>query len=137
MAINKNHLFDDLNGVKCAIVESNISEARAHFLKSLLEFNKYTVVIVPEAPPKAPAPPPAPTPADSDPATATAAATVPEPPAPTAFKIGVTDVSFNVTNAIFGRLLHTKDKRVVTMAYWLQKEEVSHDEIPYFDRKFS
>ena len=138
MAINKNHLFDDLNGVKCAIVESNISDSRAQFLKSLLEFNGFTVVIVPEAPPKAPVAPiaTAPTQTDSDPAAATAAAAVPEPPAPTAFKIGVTDVTFNVTNAIFGRLLHTKDKKNVTMAYWLQKEEVSHDEIPYYDRKF-
>jgi hypothetical protein len=138
MAINKNHLFDDLNGVKCAIVESNVSDVRVQFLKSLLEFNGFTVVIVPEAPPKAPVAPtaPAPTETESDPAAATAAAAVPEPPAPTAFKIGVTDVSFNVTNAIFGRLLHTKDKRVVTMAYWLQKEGVSHDEIPYYDRKF-
>jgi hypothetical protein len=139
MAINKNHLFDDLNGVKCAIVESNISESRAAFLKSLLEFNKFTVVIVPEAPAKAPTPPPAPVTTEPGAETApvaTAPAAAPEPQAPTAFKIGVTDVSFNVTNAIFGRLLHTKDKRVVTMAYWLQKEEVSHDEIPYYDRKF-
>jgi hypothetical protein len=139
MAINKNHLFDDLNGVKCAIVESNISDVRAQFLKSLLEFNKYKVIIVPEAPPKAPAAPPAPVNAEIGSETTSAAAEpvpAPEPPTPTAFKIGVTDVSFNVTNAIFGRLLHTKDKRVVTMAYWLQKEEVSHDEIPYFDRKF-
>jgi len=140
MAINKNHLFDDLNGIKCAIVESNISESRAEFLKGLLELNGFTVVIVPEAPPKAPAPPPPPAPVineDGTEATPVAAAPVPapEPPTPTAFKLGVTDVSFNVTNAIFGRLLHTKDKRVVTMAYWMQKEDVSRDEIPYFDRK--
>jgi hypothetical protein len=36
-------------------------------------------------------------------------------------------------NAIFGRLLHTPDGHVVTLAYWQQKELVSHDEIPYFE----
>ena len=49
--------------------------------------------------------------------------------------MGVTNVAFNPTNAIFGRLLKTKDGHVVTMVYWEQKETVSHDEIPYFDQK--
>ena len=40
---------------------------------------------------------------------------------------------FNATNAIFGRLLKTQDGRVVTLAYWQQKESVAHDEIPYFE----
>ena len=131
MALNKNHLFDDLNGIKCAIVETEVSPERVSFLKSLLEFNKYTVVVVPSPPPKGAA---APTPAaesNADPASATAATTVPEK-----FTVGVTDATFNSINAIYGRLLHTQDKRVVTMAYWLQKETVSNDEIPYFDRKF-
>jgi hypothetical protein len=29
--------------------------------------------------------------------------------------------------------LHTPDGHVVTLAYWQQKELVSHDEIPYFE----
>ena len=39
MAINKNHEFEELNGVKCGIVEREVSPARLQFLKSLLEFN--------------------------------------------------------------------------------------------------
>ena len=59
-------------------------------------------------------------------------AMAPPPPAET-FTIGVTDVMFNATNAIFGRLLHTADGHVVTLAYWQQKENVSDDEVPYFE----
>ena len=46
--------------------------------------------------------------------------------------IGVTDVGFNPTNAVFGRLLKTYDGHIVTLAYWQQKAAESHDEIPYF-----
>ncbi|HEX5002442.1 MAG TPA: hypothetical protein VFW78_08085 [Bacteroidia bacterium] len=118
MAINKNHLFEDLEGVKCAIVESGVSETRKDFLKSLLETNGYKVVVSAEIP-KTAAPP-----ADTE---------TPQTPAPSTYKIGVTDVSFNSTNAIFGRLLKTKNGKVVTMAYWQQKEAVSHDDVPYFE----
>jgi hypothetical protein len=175
MAINKNHEFEELDGVKCAIVEKNVSKERADFLKQLLEFNKYTVVVVVAAPPK-PAPaakPAAPKPAAA--ATDTAAATTtettnatvadkqvantgaaktgtatadnttsttvespavePPPPPPSLFTIGVTDVTFNPTNAIFGRLLKTPGGRIVTLAFWQQKEPVSNDEVPYFAKK--
>jgi hypothetical protein len=128
MAINKNHEFEELDGVKCAIVEKNASQQRIDFLKPLLEFNKYTVVVVASPPPKA---------------TATAAATPaatetpvePAPPAPATFTIGVTDVTFNPTNAIFGRSLKTRDGHTVTLAYWQQKETVSRDDVPYFSKK--
>jgi hypothetical protein len=58
----------------------------------------------------------------------------PPVPVPATFTVGVTDYTFNPINAIFGRLLHTPDGHVVTLAYWQQKETVSHDEIPYFER---
>jgi hypothetical protein len=44
----------------------------------------------------------------------------------------VTDVTFNSVNAIYGRLLRTKDGHVVTRDYWLQKEKVSLDDVPYY-----
>ena len=133
MAINKNHEFEELNGVKCAIVEKNVSSERVQFLKKLLEYNRYTVVVVPTPAPKvaaAPvvkteegiAPPPAPP---------------PTPPAPPeTFIVGVTDSTFNAINAIFGRTLKTPDGHIVTQAYWLQKESVSDDEVPYYEKKF-
>jgi hypothetical protein len=130
MAINKNHEFEELDGVKCGIVEKNVSPERVAFLKKLLEYNKFTVVVVPSPPPKVAATPvvkavegeetPAPPPA---PATA----------APETFTVGVTDYTYNTINAIYGRLLKTPDGHIVTMAYWHQKEAVSHDEIPYYE----
>jgi hypothetical protein len=159
MAINQNHLFEELNGIKCAIVEKNASPARTDFLRRLLEYNRYTVVVVPSPPPKAAAaaaPPPAPAggaaavPAagttgtavaasgETVPAAAASGETVPAapppppPPPPETFTIGVTDVGFNPTNAVFGRLLKTSDGHIVTLAYWQQKAVESNDEIPYF-----
>src|SRR5215212_4294864 len=121
MAINKNHLFEELDGIKCAIVETGVLKPRAEFLKSLLEFNGYTVVIVQEVPkPAAPTPEGEPIPAATD-----------------KFTVGVTHLAFNPTNAIFGRLLKTPEGNVVTQLYWLQKEEKSHDEIPYYERKLN
>jgi hypothetical protein len=126
MAINKNHEFEELNGVKCGVVEKNVSPARAQFLKQLLEFNKYTVVLAATPPPKV-TPAPAKVAEGAEPA-------APPPPAPETYTVGVTDYTFNTINAIFGRLLHTPDGHVVTQAYWQQKESISHDEIPYFER---
>lgn len=128
MAINKNHEFEELDGVKCAIVEKNVTEERVAFLKDLLEYNKFTVVVVPSPAPKAA---PAPKPAEGETAPPPAA----ETPKPTTFTVGVTNVAFNAINAIYGRLLRTKDGRVVTSAYWQQKETISNDEIPYYERK--
>ena len=128
MAINKNHEFEELNGVKCAIVEKNASQLRVDFLKPLLEFNKYTVLVVASPPPKAA------TPAAASPAT-TDAPVETAPPPPATYTIGVTDVTFNATNAIFGRLLKTPGGRIVTLAYWQQKETISRDDVPYFAKK--
>lgn len=114
MPINKNHEFEELDGVKCGIVEKNVSPGRVQFLKNLLEFNCYTIVVVPTPAPKATAPP---------------------PQAPETFTVGVTDYTFNTINAVFGRLLKTKDGHIVTLAYWQQKETVCHDEIPYYENK--
>lgn len=135
MAINQNHLFDELDGIKCAVVEKNVSAERAAFLKDLLQLNRYTVVIVASPPPKA-APAPKPT-AAAAPAQDTGAAPPPAEPVPAApetFTVGVTDVMFNATNAIFGRLLRTAGGHVVTLAYWQQQEKESRDDIPYFSK---
>ena len=127
MAINQNHLFEELDGVKCAIVEKNAMPERVAFLKALLVFNGYTVVVVSSPPPK-PASVPATGATEAPPAMVEAA-----PPPPETFTVGVTDVTFNPTNAVFGRLLRTPDGHVVTLAYWQQKEKESHDEVPYFE----
>jgi hypothetical protein len=125
MAINQNHISEELNGVKCVIVEKNVSAERAAFLKQLLIFNKYIVEISASPPPKMPAPVPL-----KEGETAPPAPIVPE-----TFTVGVTDMMFNPTNAIFGRQLHTPDGHVVTLAYWYQRDKLSHDEIPYYNEK--
>lgn len=119
MAINQNHPFEDLDGVKCAVVERNVSAGRAEFLKALLEANGYTVIIAGSPPPKG-----APAPEEGA-----------EVPPPTTFSVGVTDVAFNTVNALFGRLLRTREGHVVTGDYWYQRSPVSDDTTPYFSRK--
>ena len=138
MAINKNHEFEELDGVKCGIVEKNVSPERVAFLKKLLEYNKFTVVVVPSPPAKVAAAPvvkpvegqEAAVVAEPAPAFAEATADKPE-----TFTVGVTDYTFNTINAIFGRMLHSKDGHIVTLAYWQQKETVSDDETPYYEKK--
>jgi len=134
MAINKNHEFEDLDSIKCAIVEKNANQKRVAFLKQLLELNKYQVVVVGSPAPKAAPAAPVAAPAEGD-ATPAPAPPVPEAPAaPTTFTVGVTDLTFNATNAIFGRQLKTDHGTIVTLAYWQEKEAVSNDEVPYFDQ---
>lgn len=133
MAINKNHEFEELNGIKCAIVERNVTKERADFLKQILEYNHYTVVVIPS--PVTKAVPPKPTPATVA-ADEESGQAIPPPlpePLPETFTVGATDVAFNSINAIFGRLLKAPGGHIVTLAYWQQKEWESHDEIPYFD----
>ena len=117
MAINQNHPFEDLDGVKCAVVEKNVSPNRMSFLKVLLESNGYTVITVASAPLKQMA-------TDE---------TATEPPA--SLTVGVTDVMFNATNAVFGRLLRTAKGQVVTLDYWQQKSSIADDATPYFSTK--
>ncbi|HQW83304.1 MAG TPA: hypothetical protein PK987_02525 [Ferruginibacter sp.] len=127
MAINKNHEFDELDGVKCGIVEKNVLPERVKFLKNLLEYNGFTVNVVPSPPPKAA---PAPKPVDGE---ENITSVEPVATAIETFTVGVTDYTFNTINAIFGRLLKTPNGHVVTLAYWQQKENISHDEIPYYE----
>lgn len=128
MALNKNHEFEELDGVKCGIVEKNAGPERLAFLKELLEHNGYTVIAVPTPPAKAtPAPKPAETTANEEPQPETTN------PKPQTFTIGVTDYTFNPINAVFGRQLKTKGGHIVTLAFWQQKENLSNDEIPYYE----
>ena len=137
MAINQNHLFEELNGVKCAIVEKNVPPARVEFLRGILEYNGFTVVVAGSPPPKAVVPAVVPAGGAAGVAAAgevapSGAAVAAAVPAPETFTIGVTDVMFNPVNAVFGRLLKTPGGHIVTLAYWQQKEDEASDDIPYF-----
>ena len=96
MAINKNHEFEELDGVKCGIVEKNVPADRVAFLKKLLEYNRFTVVVVPSPPAKVAAVKPvAAADTEAEPVVAEPAAITPE-----TFTVGVTDYTFNSINAI-------------------------------------
>lgn len=126
MALNKNHEYEDWEGVRYGIVEKNVSSERATFLKDILEYNGYTVAVVP-----APAPKAAPTPKLAEGEAAIPSSEEPLPP--TLFHVGVTDYTFNSINAIFGRALKTKEGHIVTLAYWQQKSPINNDEQPYYE----
>lgn len=50
MALNKGkHLVEEMDGIRCSVIEKEVSPERAEFLKKLLELNGYIVKIVPEA----------------------------------------------------------------------------------------
>lgn len=128
MAINKNHEFEELEGIKCAVVERNIALDRAEFLKELLVNNGYTVVIVPAPPPKATAKP-----APKSEENITDEETAEISNTPELFVLGVTDLAFNSINAIFGRMLRLPDGNIVTQAYWNQELNVENLKSPYYE----
>ncbi len=126
MALNANYTFEDLGEVKCSIIEKNCKPERVEFLKKLLEFNGFTVVVVNSPPPKGAA----------KPAAAAAETPVETAPAPAqTFTMGVTDLTFNVMNGIYNRQLKTPDGRTVTPWFWKQKETESNDEIWYWKKR--
>jgi hypothetical protein len=126
MALNPNHSFEDLEEVKCAIAEKNCTPQRVDFLKKLLEHNGFTVVVVKSPPPKATKP--------AAPASPDAAPVEAPPPPPETFTVGVTDVTFSPTNAVFNRELKTPEGQVVTSAYWKQLEATPKKDEWYWKR---
>ncbi len=122
MAINKNHECEELNGIKCAVVEKSVNKSRVDFLAALLQSNGYNVVIAPATSAKAST-------------SVDASQEIEQAASVELFTIGVTDLSFNPINAIFGRLLKAPGNKVVTLAYWQQKTTISNDEVPYFSEE--
>lgn len=93
-AINQGkHTVEEIDGVRCTIVETGASEERVKFLKSLLELNKFEVKVAED---KAQA------------------------EGQKSYTIGVTDLVFFPTIAIYERALYTPEGHHVTPAYWKQ-----------------
>jgi hypothetical protein len=95
MPLQAKHLVEEINGVRCTIIEKGASEARVAFLKELLEFNKLEVMVNEEAK------------VNTD--------------DPVKFTIGVTDLVFNPTIAVYEMSLKTPGREKVSPAYWEQK----------------
>ncbi|NOX86821.1 MAG: hypothetical protein GXO86_12805 [Chlorobi bacterium] len=91
MPLNKgNHIEKEIAGVKCRVVEENVSKERADFLEKLLKHNGFEVKIEQN------------------------------PEAPDQFTVGVTDLLFNPVIYVYELRLKTFNSKIVTPAYWLQ-----------------
>ena len=110
MAITGKHIVEEIDGIRCTVVEKNISLDRVNFLKKILEINKLEVKIekcLPVPPKKIAA-------IESE--IVPVAETVAD-----LYKIGITDVTFNIPTAIYSRILRTPDsKKILTREYWEQ-----------------
>jgi hypothetical protein len=92
MSLNKGkHTVTEIEGVRCSVVETGVSEARMTFLKELLENNGYTVKCEKE---KA---------KDGSPLET--------------FILGVTDILFNPVIRVYQHKILRKDGKEVTPAY--------------------
>lgn len=94
MGFSGKHLFGAQDEMRVTFVEKKVTKLRAEFLKELLEYNGYKVLIGEDKRKK-----------EEDPQT---------------YTVAVTDMTFNPTIAVFQRKLKTRDGRMVTPDYWNQ-----------------
>ena len=91
-------MFGSINDQRVTFVEKKITEDRLDFLKKLLEFNGFEVLVQEEK-----------RKSEED---------------PKLYTIGVTDMVFNPTVYVFQRRLKTLDgARIVNQEYWNQQSE--------------
>jgi hypothetical protein len=102
MVLKAKHIVEEVNGTRCTIVEKGASEKRIKFLKNLLEFNNYEVIIAEEA--------------------------QANPEAPKTYTLAVTDIVFNPVIAVYERSLKTPRNQRVSPAFWEQLTDDSRDE---------
>ncbi|MEJ5302989.1 MAG: hypothetical protein HPY80_09640 [Bacteroidales bacterium] len=97
------HIVEDINGVRCSVVETGIDSKRVEFLKNLLELNGFKVQVE-ELTSKG------------------------EGQEPT-YKVGVEDLLFNPVVAVYGRRLKDAQGKIITPQFWFQKTEKP---LPYY-----
>jgi hypothetical protein len=107
--LKSKHTVEEINGIRCTVVEKGIPSQRVAFLKDLLEYNKLEVVVAEEA--------------------------KTDETAPAQFTLGVTDMVFNPTIAVYEMSLKTRDGKSVTPAYWEQYTTELDDEYWNFVKK--
>jgi hypothetical protein len=96
MAINNaKHIVSEINGVRCTVVESDITLDRVAFLSDLLKYNNLEVKEMQNV----------------------SEIQGLEPK----YTIGVTDLVFNPVFAIYERQLKTREGTFVTPGYWKQE----------------
>jgi len=94
MALAGKHTFGSIEDTRVTFIEKKIEEGRKNFLKELLEFNGFEVVIKEEK-----------RKTEED---------------PQLYTVAVTDMTFNPTVWVFSRRLKTPDGHKVTQDYWNQ-----------------
>jgi hypothetical protein len=109
MALVGKHTFGEIDGTRVTFIEKGVGQERKDFLQGLLEHNGFTVLIS-EIPPKK----------EEDTIT---------------FTVGVTDMSFNPTIAVYQRKLRTPDGKRVNPDFWNQVEGESGVNPDYYNRK--
>jgi hypothetical protein len=102
MPLKAKHIVEEVNGLRCTIVEKGITSERVEFLKSLLGYNKFEVLVSEDK-------------KETE-------------DAPTLFTVGVTDLVFNPVIAVYEMSLKTPDGKSVSPAYWDQKTTEIVDE---------
>jgi hypothetical protein len=107
MPLKAKHTVEEINGVRCTVVEKGATSQRVDFLKDLLEFNKFEVL--------------------------TSEDKKETEDAPTLFTIGVTDLVFNPVIAVYEMGLKTAGGQRVSPAYWEQKTTEIVDEYWNFE----
>jgi len=102
MPLKAKHIVEEINGKRCTIVEKGITSARMEFLKKLLLFNKFEVLVSEEK-------------REME-------------DAPALFILGVTDLVFNPVIAVYEMSLKAPNGKRVSPAYWDQKTDELIDE---------
>lgn len=97
MVLEGKHSFGSIGDTRVTFVEKGVDEKRRDFLKELLEHNGLEVIIEEEK-----------RKTEDD---------------PQLYTVAVTDMVFNPTIWVFQRRLKTKDGRIVSQDYWLQKTD--------------
>lgn len=95
MVLKAKHIVEEINGQRCTVVEKGIEKSRVDFLKDLLQFNKFEVVIEEVA--------------KSEESTVQL------------YNIGVTDLVFNPVIAVYEMSMKNQKGQPVTAPYWNQE----------------
>jgi hypothetical protein len=105
MALNKGkHIIQEIEGIRCSVVETGLTDARLQFLKTILEVNGYDVKMEKEK---------------------AKDGTVLE-----TMVLGVTDILFNPVIRVYAHKLKRPDGQEVTPAYWNQWK--ADTDLPYW-----
>lgn len=102
MGLTSKHTVEEINGTRCSVVEKEITTERVAFLKDILETNKLVVEVAEVA--------------------------AKEEGTPSTFTLGVTNIGFNPTIAVYEMVLKTRDGKSVSPDYWNQKTTEIVDE---------